>query len=255
MIGQIVADAAIRTCNAEGGTRSAYLRGRVHMAGGDFADARQDFERARAAGVRSASVELGRLLTLPAAHLQDVPRAISLWEKAWTDGVTVAAYELGSLYEHGVRGAPDGRAFLLSPDAALAREWYEKAAAAGDPQALARLAEQEDAAAGDAVSASLKGSLMLRAFKHYAAAAERARREAWPDDVWRSWRYRRASLARQLARAGRMKEAAEAYEAVTSQYAAEPSWWRRTVEFVSGSIALPGRNRHLGSQQIAGDQG
>jgi hypothetical protein len=45
---------------------------------------------------------------------------------------------------------------------------------------------------------------LLSAFRFYAAAAERARDAAWPDEAWRHWRYRRATLARLLAREGMM---------------------------------------------------
>jgi hypothetical protein len=41
--------------------------------------------------------------------------------------------------------------------------------------------------------------------------SERARRQEWPDDAWKTWRYRRASLARVLARRGMMREVAQAY--------------------------------------------
>jgi hypothetical protein len=51
---------------------------------------------------------------------------------------------------------------------------------------------------------------MLESFKKYAAATEFARREDWPDDAWRNWRYRRASLARLLAREGMMHQSADA---------------------------------------------
>jgi hypothetical protein len=38
--------------------------------------------------------------------------------------------------------------------------------------------------------------------------------EDWPDDAWRDWRYRRASLARVLALAGMMREVAQEYTRV-----------------------------------------
>jgi hypothetical protein len=57
----------------------------------------------------------------------------------------------------------------------------------------------------------------LQAFRFYAAAAERAHEEDWPDDAWRHWRYRRASLARLLASEGLMQQVAAAYTAVREQ--------------------------------------
>ena len=68
-------------------------------------------------------------------------------------------------------------------------------------------------------------SLMLRGATQdfsrlslYAAAADRARYEDWPDDAWKHWRYRRATLARLLAREGMMQQVADAYvkESATS---------------------------------------
>ena len=58
---------------------------------------------------------------------------------------------------------------------------------------------------------------MLRAFRLYAAAAERAHDEGWPDEVWRGWRYRRATLARLLAREEMMGQVADAYTAAREQ--------------------------------------
>jgi hypothetical protein len=59
-----------------------------------------------------------------------------------------------------------------------------------------------------------RATALLTAFARYAAAAEEARHEDWPDDTWRSWRYRRASLARVLARDGFMYDVASTYESV-----------------------------------------
>ena len=58
---------------------------------------------------------------------------------------------------------------------------------------------------------------LLASFHFYAAAAERARLEDWPDDAWRDWRLRRASLARVLALAGMMREVAEEYTRVRTR--------------------------------------
>jgi hypothetical protein len=58
---------------------------------------------------------------------------------------------------------------------------------------------------------------LLASFHFYAAAAERARTEDWPDDEWRDWRYRRASLARVLALAGMMQEVAQEYARVRTR--------------------------------------
>jgi len=71
---------------------------------------------------------------------------------------------------------------------------------------------------------------LLESFKYYAAAAQRARAEDWPDDAWRDWRYRRASVARILAREGMMQEIAEAYDGIRGQYSLPThSLWQRLV--------------------------
>ena len=67
-----------------------------------------------------------------------------------------------------------------------------------------------------------RDALMLEAFRHYAAATERARIEDWPDDAWRVWRYRRASIARLLEREGMMREVAEAFERVKKSQTSQP---------------------------------
>jgi len=146
----------------------------------------------------------------------DAHAAIMLYEQAWKEGVAIAAFQLGSLYEHGV-GQPAGGKEPLLPDPTQAWLWYEKGAAAGEPTALARLAERDE----------VSPSSRLQAFSNYASAAERARLEGWPDAAWRDWRYRRASLARLLAREGRMQEVASEYAQVRARYAPRPTIWRR----------------------------
>ena len=52
--------------------------------------------------------------------------------------------------------------------------------------------------------------------------------EDWPDETWRDWRYRRASLARGLALAGMMQEVAEEYARVRARYMPRhPTAWER----------------------------
>jgi TPR repeat protein len=62
----------------------------------------------------------------------DPKRAVSLYENAWRDGLPIAAFALGHLYE---TGAPDGE-HPFPPDTALAWAWYRQGADAG---ILARL--------------------------------------------------------------------------------------------------------------------
>jgi WD40 repeat protein/TPR repeat protein len=203
---EIVADTALAACakqNASGDdARSTYQRGRAQAAGGNMAAAKQAFEQALAAGYPAAAVDLGML---------DPPRAIALFEQAWNKGVAMAGFEIGSLYEHGAPG--------LAPDESRAWFWYQKAADAGEPNALARLAARAESFSVSAEDAAKKNSSLLEAFKYYAAASERARMEDWPDGTWRNWRYRRASLARLLEREGMIQEVADTYEGMLRQYA------------------------------------
>ena len=74
----------------------------------------------------------------------------------------------------------------------------------------------------------------MDSFKYYAAAAERARNEDWPDDLWVDWRYRRASLARLLEREGMMREVGDVYATVRQKYApAMPARRSRLADFIS----------------------
>jgi len=94
--------------------------------------------------------------------------------------------------------------------------------------ALARMAERADRSALGAVTPAKRNGQWLEAFRLYAAAAERARAEDWPDAAWRPWRYRRASLARLLEREGMMQEVAEAYEAVRMHNVqGPPTLWKQ----------------------------
>jgi len=221
---QIAADAAVAACATRehepaDTARTAYHQGRALVAGGKFAPARQKFEVAIGAGYRSARIDLAMLLSRSDAGMLDVPSAISLYTRAWKDGVTIAGFELGDIFEHGVGEAAGEDGYLLAPDSVRAWSWYRKAADAGDPNALARYAQRSlDAASADN-SAATNAAYLLEAFRYYASAAERARREDWPDGIWRNWRYRRASLARLLARQGGMREVAEVYGEVQTRYA------------------------------------
>jgi len=225
---QIVADVATAACAKDTGSSSGmayllYQRGRALRAKGDLPAARRDFEQALTTGYRAAGVDLAMLLSQPSAGMLDASRVVSLYEQAWTNGVTIAAFELGSLYEDGVTRAGKSTDYLLAPDEARAWSWYQKGAEAGDPNALARFAQKEDHAAFTAEDSAEGSAHWLSAFKYYASAAERARLEDWPDDAWRNWRYRRASIARLLEREGMMQEVAQVYEAVLKQDAPRPT--------------------------------
>ena len=239
LLGRIVGDIAIPACAGEISrsgyqARSAYQHGRALFAVGHFLEARQYFENAVAHGIRAAQIDLGMLHLQPSAAMVDLPRAISLYEHAWQQGVAIAAFELGSLYENGASRSGSNTEYLLVPDNARAWSWYQKAAEAGEPNALARFAVRNEGTASSTEDTAKRKALWLRAFRYYAAAAERARGEEWPDDAWRNWRYRRASLARLLAREGMELEVAEAYESVLDEYAPPRSTrWFPPMSFVS----------------------
>ena len=235
MIEQIAADVADSVCNRSvqvnpNDARLHYQLGRSQLAGGHAVNAREEFERAINLQYPAAQVGLAILLSSPAAEMLDVPRAIELYEQAWHDGVTIAGYELGALFEHGLRLSDSTDGFVLAPDANRASIWYRKAADAGDPSALGRLGEKAEADATATPTAAVPEAQSMRAFKYFAAATEQARLENWPELASRDWRYRRASLARVLARQGHMQEVAIAYDDTRRQYARAPATiWGRLI--------------------------
>jgi hypothetical protein len=240
MSGQIITDIALQACAQNPAAsdieaRMLYQHARAAMAAGNFARSRSEFEEAVARGYPAARIDLAMLLLQPSAGLLDAPKAVSLYEQAWRDGVAIAAFGLGSLYEHGVSKSAAGSRNdenYLTPDQTHAWFWYRQGAAVGEPSALARLAEQEADAAFVAENGPTRTFHQLESFKYYAAASDRARIEEWPEDAWRNWRYHRASLARLLERSGMTKQVADAYDEVRRQYAPPPpTIWRRLSDF------------------------
>ena len=216
MPGQLVAEIALVACrervpSSRDSARLTYQQGRALFASGDFAAARRNFERALAEGYRAAGIDLAMLLARPSSGALDSRRAITLYEQAWNGGVAIAAFELASLYEHGISAGAASSSYMLAPDEVRAWSWYEKGAAAGEPQSLARTAERFDDAALSAGDDATRREKLLAAFVRYAEAADRAAASDWPDELWRGWRYRRASLARVLANEGMMQNVARAY--------------------------------------------
>jgi eukaryotic-like serine/threonine-protein kinase len=196
--------------------RSDYQMGRTLLASGDVNGARHQLEIAVATGYRAARIDLADLLVNASARLFDPGRAASLYEIAWNEGVGIAAFRLGHLYEYGLRAADTSALFAFHPDLSTAWQWYQRGANAGEPNALARFAEREERNAIAETHPSKRTALLIEAFAHYAAAAERANNEDWPDDAWKDWRYRRATLARLLASEGKMQQVAEAYAAAVN---------------------------------------
>ena len=233
-IDRIAGDVASRACAVATGmtdqveARTVYQLGRAKWASGDTRGARRDFEAALGRGYRAAAIDLARLLLQPPADAPssdpppDLRRAASLLERAWHDGVGIAAFDLGELYEQGVRRAGSAAGYWLAPNPDRALAWYDRGADAGQPDALAHLAEREEDIAYDDSKPTDSHAHLLAAFRYYAMAAERARREDSPDEAWKSWRYRRASIARRLAHDGLMKAVAAVYDAVRRQRSARP---------------------------------
>ncbi len=210
------ADPAVEACDKQAkalphSPQVQYLYGRALAAAGKTQPARIQLESALASGYRAAGVDLARLLVAGDASAVDVSRAVALYERAWHDGVLIAARELGALFERGAAG--------VAADPERARLWYRKGADGGEPSALGRLGELAETGASTGTEEE------LAAFRYYAAAVERARREDWPESAWFTWRHRRASLARNLAQMGMMTEVAEAFSAVREQYAPLVAKW------------------------------
>ncbi len=211
----IATDGANLACAAQIGVpehaaRSDFEMGRVLFAKGDAQGARRELELAVRKNYRAARIDLADLLGSPSANMLDPRRAAELLEQAWRDGVPIAAYELGRLYEFGA-----------SADPVKSWQWYQRGADAGEPDALARLAERDERNALAQPDITKKNEELFAAFSLYAAAAERARLEDWPDDAWKRWRYRRATLARLLAREGMMQRVADGYGKIMAKWGAE----------------------------------
>jgi TPR repeat protein len=131
---------------------------------------------------------------------------------------------------------------VFNADTSKAWSWYQKGADAGEPNTLARFAERDERNALVQTDALKRNAQLLQAFALYAAAAERAREEDWPDGAWKGWRYRRATLARLLAREGMMQQVADAYAAMLEKAAPRsPSLLQR---FAASWIAI---TKHTGS--------
>ena len=210
--------------------QSDYEMGRALLAKHDVKGAKQEFELATSRGYRAAAIDLAAVLQDRSAGMLDPARSVALLERAWNDKVPIAAYELGHVYEIGSPVAAAGVNPELQVDVAKAWSWYQKGADVGEPNALARFAERDEKNALAESSSTKRNLLLLRAFTRFAAAAKRAHDEDWPDNAWKSWRYRRATLARLLAREGMMQQVADAYRMVLVQFAPRPptTWERMT---------------------------
>jgi TPR repeat protein len=202
--------------------------GRALLAKHDVKGARREFELAKSRGYRAAAIDLAAMLQDQSGGMLDPERSVTLLERAWNDQVPIAAYELGHMYEIGSGFSAASVDPQPRVDDAKAWFWYQKGADVGEPNALARFAERDEKNALAQSSSLKRNSLLLRAFTRFAAAAKRAHDEDWPDGAWKSWRYRRATLARLLAREGMMQQAADEYRTVLVQFAPrQPTTWER----------------------------
>jgi WD40 repeat protein len=232
----INADIANQACAGEmtkpgHSARLEYQMGRALLAKHDLKNARRQLELAVEKGYRAAAIDLARVLQDRSVEMFDPARAVTLLEKGWHEELQIAAYELGCVYELGLLTAASGTHPEIKADPARAWSWYQRGADVGEPNALARLAERDEQDALSASSITKRNMLLLQAFTRFAAAVKRAHDEDWPDDAWKSWRYRRATLARLLAREGMMQQVADAYRAVLTQFAPPPptTWERITA--------------------------
>jgi WD40 repeat protein/TPR repeat protein len=211
--------------------QSDYQMGRALLAKNDVKGAIREFEIAISKGYRAAAIDLAITLRDQSTGALDPARAVGLLERAWKDHVPIAAYELGRYYENGLPTARTAVNPIRQTDLSKAWFWYQRGADAGEPNALARYAARDEDTALAENGRANRNSLLLLAFSRYAAAAQRAHDEGWPDDAWRSWRYRRATIARLLAREGMMQQIADAYGTVLIQFAPRPPtiWERLTA--------------------------
>jgi WD40 repeat protein len=204
-------DCALAIASPNHTPRADYQMGRALMAKRDMNGARRQLELAVSKGYPAARVDLGNLLLDQTAAAPDPVRAASLYERAWKEGISIAAYQLGHLYEYGAKGIEGASPDVIAPDQERAWFWYQKGVEVGEPNALARFAERDENDAQLESDPSRSNLLLLKAFGRYAGATERGMREDWPDDARRHWRYRRSTLARLLAREGLMSLVADTY--------------------------------------------
>ncbi len=123
-----------KTARDEAGTgdiRTMVQTGDASAAGGDYAKARQSFEKAAARGDAGAMSRLGDLYLKGNGVPQDYTVARSWYEQAAAKGFREAMDRLGELYYQGL-GVPR--------DFGTARQWYEKAAKLNFPLAFVHLA-------------------------------------------------------------------------------------------------------------------
>jgi WD40 repeat protein/tRNA A-37 threonylcarbamoyl transferase component Bud32 len=202
-------------------------------------DGRRIVTASRDRSVRMWEAATGRVISLYKGHEDDVRTAafspdggrivsasfdstVRVWDArvpsleqqfAWAEAAQFDELSISARFALGLP-ALTGREALLPDVGARARLGKREAAESRDPNALARLAETAEEAALDAKTRAERNAHLLDAFGYFAAATLRAESEGWSEGPFRRWRYRRASLARLLARAGMMEQVSESYESV-----------------------------------------
>jgi len=224
----INADVAKAACVTPGAAMAAdarlqYQIGRALVANDSYQAARGAFERAVQKGYPAAKLDLADLLVSHGTGAADTQRALVLYQQAWSEGVRLAAFRLGRLYERSQDVAGKDVSSLVAQDRKRGWTWYQKGADALEPTALARFAEQSEVTGQAAAQPSERNGYLLQAFRFYATATACAEAEHWPDSAWRRWRYRRATLARVLARSGLMQQVAGSYRQIKVSPAARPA--------------------------------
>jgi len=210
---QINGDTSTQACEralaSQPDGRAFYQAGRARLAKLDFAGAKSAFDQAIAKGYSAALVDLGDLHLNESAKMLDQSEAIRLYAKAWEAGIAVAAFRLGTLYEH--ESSTVSSPSSMKPQPGEGWSWYQKGAALREPNALARFAQRIEDGTQQELGEVNQNEALLHALQLYAAAVASSSHNDWPAVVSEHWQYRRASLARYLALQGMMQEAADAY--------------------------------------------
>jgi WD40 repeat protein len=206
---RIIVDIARSACRIESpksrNERETYETGRALLAAGDDKAAKAAFENALSRGYRVAGIDLADLLSVSENGPSDRARIEALYTQAWKKGVAIAAFKLGTFYDHNKAHDADSRA-----ETALA--WYQRGADRGEPHALAVLAERSEERAIERLAPEKATAELLAAFALYARAANNAVNDDWPEEAWRHWRYRRSSIARYLSTEGMMQQVANSFQ-------------------------------------------
>ena len=220
---EIAVDVANSACSQEiaksGNTpRLAYQLGRALLAKHDAAGAQREFELAISGGYRAARIDLADLLVEPFrgnARFRPCRFALRTSLAGWSADRCLRARP--SLRVRSARPERRPRA-LASPRSVESMVLVSERCRRGRTECTRTLRGARRKLRCHREPSAKKNALLLKAFNYYATAAERAQDVDWPDDAWRNWRYRRATLARLLAHDGMMQQVADAYSEVRNKW-------------------------------------